>query len=564
MIKLRDYQNACIESLFAYLKTTKGQDNKNPLLQVPTGGGKSLIQAHAINTILEFMPTAGILCLCHSTEIIKQNYNEYVSYTKNSNAGIYCGKLGRKDNAQVLFSSIQSAAKSTLRSRLTDIIFIDEAHLCNNKMTGQYREFIDAVKKFNPFVRIIGMTATPWRMDGGCLIQGEEAIFSSIVYRITIRELIEKGDLSTIVTPESRGLITIDYSGLVMSKMRNDYTFESLESAVMRSIDKVVPEFMSILKDRKHILIFCPTIEVCKKIKEMLNAEGESAELFIGETAEKERNVLKRDFSAGKVRWLLTVDAGTTGFNVKNIDAIVGLRKTNSSSLWIQMLGRGMRVYPGKKDCMLLDYGENISRHGPVENIEAPPQKVKRGKSTGESAYIKNCPSCDSEMPMSCTSCPHCGYQYPVIERKFSKFEEGKDVLFDGSNKKPDAYNYKIESIEALPFKLTNTSIADDRFTLKINTTKKSVKIMFFVDKEPSKSELVRFFEKGLFREKENDSMDFSQKLEFIGEIISAVSTKDLSFITSKINSYAEELMPKYAAISYDKGFPEVKNFVYE
>jgi DNA repair protein RadD len=559
MIKLRDYQNACIDALFAYLKTTKGQENKNPLLQVPTGGGKSLIQAHAISKILEFLPTAGITCLCHSTEIIKQNYDEYVSYTRSSNAGIYCGKLNRKDRSQILFSSIQSAAKSDLKNRRTDIIFIDEAHLCNNSMAGQYRQFIDDVKKLNPDVRIIGMTATPWRMDGGCLLEGKEALFSSIAYRITIRELIDKGDLSTIVTPDSGSLINIDYSGLVMSPMRNDYTYDSLESAVMRSIDKIVPEFLNILKDRKHIMIFCPTVEVCNKIKSMLNAENESAELFIGSTSERDRNIIKRDFTSGKVRWLLTVDAGTTGFNVKNIDAIVGLRKTNSSSKWIQILGRGMRVYPGKKNCMLLDYGENISRHGAVEHIEAPPQKVKRGSVSGESAYIKNCPSCDSEMPMSCSSCPHCNYQYPIIERKFSKFEEGKDVLFDGSNKKPDAYNYKIESIIALPMPGHN-----DRFKLFIDTSKKKVALMFFIDREPSKSELVQFFEKGLFRVNENNKLEFSQKLELVGEIIKAISDKDILLVMAKINEYADELTPKYAAISYEKGFPEVKNFVYE
>lgn len=560
MLKLYDYQEGAIDSLFSYLKETKGKGNNNPLLQVPTGGGKSLIQAHIIKKVLELVPTASILCLCHATEIIKQNYEEYISYTKNGNAGIYCGKLKRKDKTPVLFSSIQSIAKSDLYKQKFDIIIIDEAHLCNNKMSGQYREFIHKTKEFNQKVRIIGMTATPWRMDGGCLLEGEKNLFNSIVYRITIKDLIERGRLTTIITPNAEQTRNIDYSGLTVNRIRNDFTQSSMSDAIMQSIDKIVPEFNYILKHRKHVLVFAPTIVVCEKIKEQLELLGEKCELFIGSTPERERKILKKKLSTGEIKYLISVDALTTGFNVKNINAIVCLRPTQSSSLWIQILGRGMRVFPGKKDCLLLDYGENTSRHGPVENIEAPPQKVKRNGSNGELLYVKNCPRCDMEMAMSCRSCPHCGFEYPVIERKFSKLEQEKDVLFDGSNKRPDVYNYKVVSLSAEPYQKSPSN----KLKIKLITAKKPVSIIYNPSVEPDKSNLIRFFEKGFFHENPDSELEFHERLEKVGEAIKNISSKKIDKIVKMINDYCGSLTPKYAGVSYSENYPKVKEFIYE
>ena len=560
MLTLYDYQQSAVDSLFAYLKETKGKENCNPLLQIPTGGGKSLIQAHIIKKILEHLPLASVLCLCHATEIIKQNYEEYISYTRHGNAGIYCGKLNRKDKTPILFSSIQSIAKSDLYKESLDVIIIDEAHLCNNRMTGQYREFIEKVKELNPKVRIIGMTATPWRMDGGCLIQGETSLFKSIVYRITIKDLIDRKKLTTIVTPDSDQMNKIDYSSLKFSKLKNDYTPSSLSEAVMKSVESIVPQFVALLKDRSHVLIFAPTIEVCEKIKSMLDSIGEKSELFIGKTHEKERKTLKKEISCGDVKYLLSVNALTTGFNVKSIDAIVNLRKTESSSLWIQILGRGMRIFPGKKDCMLLDYGENISRHGPVENIEAPPQKVKRNGAGGELLYVKSCPRCEMDMAMNCRSCPHCGFEYPVIERKFSQIEQDKDVLFDGSNRRPDVYSYKIVSMIAEPYHRSPAT----KFKLKIMTSKKPVSLIYNPGIEPDKSKIIRFFEKGFFKENPDVDLEFNEKFKLVGDAIKKISSKNIGEIVDMINKNIDSLTPKYAMVSYANKYPQVKEFVYE
>lgn len=560
MLELYDYQQSCVDALFAFLKETKNKENNNPLIQVPTGGGKSLIQAHIIKKILSHMPMASVLCLCHATEIIKQNYDEYVSYTRNGNAGIYCGKLKRKDNTPILFSSIQSIAKSELYKNRVDILMIDEAHLCNNKMAGQYRLFIKKLKENNPALRTIGMTATPWRMDGGCLIQGDNKLFNAIVYRITIKDLIERKRLTTIVTPGLDQVSKVDYSSLKINKIKNDFTTSSASEAVLLSIDSIVPEFNHILEGRKHVLVFCPSIAVCEKVRDMLEEVGEKCALFTGKTSEKERNVLKQKLFTGEVRYLISVDALTTGFNVKNIDGLVSLRPTKSSSLWIQILGRGMRVFPNKKDCILLDYGENISRHGPVENIEAPPQKVKRSSLNGELLYVKNCPRCEMEMAMSCRSCPHCGFLYPVIERKFSKLEEGKDVLFDGSNKKPDVYNYKIISIEAMPYEKSPGS----KIKIKLNTSKKPVSVIYNPSVEPDKSKLIRFFEKGFFHENPECQIEFSDRFKKISEAIKLIGSKNINEIAAMINENNSVLTPKYAGISYKENYPKVEEFIYE
>ena len=561
MITLRDYQSECIKALFSFLKATRGQKNQNTLIQMPTGGGKSLVQAHAINKMIGLSPMVRVLCLCHSTEIIKQNYEEYISYTKNGNAGIYCGKLKRKDDSQILFSSIQSIAKSELYKSRVDIIIIDEAHLCSNKMQGQYREFIDNAQKYNPKMRIIGMTATPWRMDNGCLIQGEDALFSSICYTVTIKDLIDRKMLSIIKTPDKNSLVTIDCSELKINRAKNDYTNSSMEEAVSGKLNELVPDFIKRAEGRNHVVVFCPSIKICNDVCDILKAYDQTCEQFIGSTKEKGENgrkSIKARFESGETRWLVSVDALTTGFNAKCVDCLVVLRPTQSSSLWIQILGRGMRILLGKEDCLLLDYGENISRHGSVEYIEAPPQKVKRNGG-GEMVYVKTCPDCKEDMHMSSKECPKCGYQYPVIERRFSEVEENKDVLFDGSNQKKQEYWYNVKGLE-----FAAQTSKNHRFVrLKVLTNTRPYYLAYFMNNKKFQNLLVQFYEKGVFRPGD-DRCSFDDGMKIIAEASSIAASADVDAICDHANGNIKYLKPSKVKISYEGKYPEVKDFSYE
>ncbi len=430
-----DYQEDTVEAIFSYLKLTKDKPlESNPLAQLPTGSGKSLIQALCIERILRLRSLAKILCLCHSTDIIDQNYEEFVSYSDHKDVGIYCGNLKRKDNNSILFSSIQSAAHSKLKTQFFDVLFIDEAHLCNNKEQGQYRDFINNLREINPKIRIIGLTATPWRMDGGCLIYGDDRLFSAIVYQIPLKLLIEKGRLVPVVTPEQDILIKPDFSELVYSNSTKDYTVKSQSSVIEKKLEECTQEAVRIFKERNHIATFCPSIKTCNALIKELKRLGQTAELYIGSTTKKKRKEIKARFESGKTKYLVSVGATTTGFNSKCVDGILCFRITDSSSLWVQILGRGMRTFKGKIDCLLVDYGGNVDRHGPVEDIESPPIKTKKGDGVFE--MVKVCPRCNMDIHMARKTCNFCGYEYPIIERRYKSLAVGKDVLFSNSNEK--------------------------------------------------------------------------------------------------------------------------------
>jgi DNA repair protein RadD len=562
-LKLYDYQEEAIKACFAYLKLTQGDSTKAPLLKLPTGSGKSLIQADMIDRIIKSKPTAKILCLCHATQIINQNYQEFTGYSSLPGVGIYCSKLGRKDKSQVLFSSIQSAAKSELDELSFDILFIDEAHLCGNKEESQYRTFINKLLKKNAKLRIIGLTATPWRMDGGCLISGENKIFTCIVYEVTIRKLIELQKLCPIVTPDNKVLIQPDLSDLVMNNATQDYTGKSQSKIISSKIEEIVEEALIVAKDRKSFLWFCPTIELCVKLRELLKSREETASLYVGNTGQKDREKIKDKFDERKVRHLISVNATAVGFNSRCVDCVVALRITNSSSFWIQLLGRGMRLFPGKLDCLLLDYGDNIARHGSVENIEAPQPKKKKGD--GEFKMVKICPSCNCELHISKIECNFCGYGYPVIERKYFELAKGKNVLFDGSN----------------TLNLEKWSIFSVKASVHEKESKKSIKLEFLCENKVTvifkflkferhfavlQRNAIRFIETMCFSTKAGESMDFDTSLYWMKVLLGCVKDENYEGFVFYFNQELpkEITIPEYLLVDNSKKYPEIVDVIYK
>lgn len=532
MMKLYDYQEECITSLFEYLKITRGKPDSNPLLQIPTGGGKSLIQAYAIKKIIKIKKDASIICLCHMTEVIKQNFSEFINYVENANVGIYCGKLNRKDSSNILFSSIQSVYKSELVNRWFDFVFIDEAHLCNNKSQGIYRTFVEKLRKINPKLRIVGLTATPWRMDGGCLISGAEKLFTCNAYTISLKTLINNKHLVPIVTPKDTKLFSPNLEDLVMSPATKDFTLDSQESAMMKAVEPSLEEALRIIPDRRKVIVFCPTIKICEKALAFLEAQGETAALFLGTTKENDRTRLKQNFENHRLRFLVSVNALTTGFNSKPVDAIICLRATASSSLWIQILGRGMRTYPRKDNCMLLDYGDNINRHGPVELIESPPAKqaARDNKLAGEYVFIKRCPSCNQEIPLQAKICQLCNYEYPVIERKFHPLIAGKDALFVGSNESEKMFIMEVGNAWLSHYVKEETNTQSIKMSFMCKNGKSFDKFFKFDSSFGGKlkAQSIEFINRVLFNDGEIvQDLSFDDRVKLFGELSRSIEAQD-------------------------------------
>ena len=405
MITLRPYQQESVDSLFAYF----GRSTNNPIVVLPTGAGKSLALASFVRTAIERFPVTQVLIATHRKELIEQDAN--AMQLVGVNPGIYSAGLGSHQIRQVTIGGVQSLAHIRDLPAF-DLLIVDECHLIPTYDDGQYRELIGRMREKNEALKIIGYTATPFRLQGGSLLRGKDKIFHSIAYEKPVQELVDEGYLSPLVSAPVQS--QIQTAGLRIT--RGDYSKGDIENAadtddlIMRTLDEVD----ILAKDRKALLFFCVSIKHAEHVVIHLRMRGHVAEIVHGGTDAWNRNKILQRFKAGGIRCLVSVDVLTTGFDAPITDCICLLRPTASCGLYVQMVGRGMRLYPGKADCLVLDFGGNIDRHGPITDIRiksvGPPTKKED----------KECPNCGAEVAAHKKECPECGKPFPVVERKIA------------------------------------------------------------------------------------------------------------------------------------------------
>ena len=291
------------------------------------------------------------------------------------------------------------------------------AHNCDlisAKNMGMYHQAIENLKLMRPQVKIIGLTATPFRMDSGSLIGGEGRLFDGISYNISIGDLVKQGYLTPVTAIE--GISRIEASKL--SVKNGEYsTSEQVEAFHKGDLtNKAVGEIIELASERKCWMVFCANIEHADEVCEILNNRGIKSESVHSKISGKERDELINAFRRGEYRCLVSVNALLVGFDVAEVDMIAFLRSTKSARLFVQAVGRSMRLHPNKRDALILDFGENILNHGAVDEVvERELKRVKEKGKSGE-AVMKRCGSDDCEH-MSYASvrvCGECGYEFPI------------------------------------------------------------------------------------------------------------------------------------------------------
>ncbi|MTI13816.1 DEAD/DEAH box helicase [Sansalvadorimonas verongulae] len=407
---LRWYQTDAIAAIYEYFGRAQG----NPLVCVSTGGGKSVIIAAFIQQVMEAWPNQRILVLAHVKEILEQNFDKITALWPLAPAGVYSAGLNRRDtDSAILFAGIQSVHKKAFDLGAFDLVIVDECHLINaDKDDTMYTGFFRDMKMMNPKVKVIGFSATPYRMKSGLLTEGDSALFDEVVYETDIQRLIDEGFLSSLVT--KGGSEKIDLTGV--RTRTGEFVTKDLENAVHKNdvTDKAVGEILQYGRDRKAWLIFCVSVAHAEEVKELLSYEGISCECVHGGTPAAERERILKDYKAGKIRALTSQGVLTTGFDAPLTDMIALLRPTKSPGLYVQIMGRGLRISPetGKSNCLVLDYAGNVERHGPIDRISVDSIRKKRKGEPGE-APMKECPECNSFVLAFTKDCPDCGYQWP-------------------------------------------------------------------------------------------------------------------------------------------------------
>ena len=418
-MELRPYQNEAVDALFDYWNKGGG----NPLIEMATGTGKSLVIASATKRLLTDYPGLRVVMLVHVRELVEQNAQALLRAWPQCPLGINSAGLGRRDrHSQVLFASIQSVFRDdgySLGER--HLVLIDEAHLVPTAGEGMYRTFLDNLRQREPDLRVCGFTATPYRLGSGRLDQGHDRLFDKTVFNYGIAQGVKDGYLTPLIAKGTSAEINV--AGV--KRRGGEFVAGSLEAAADNAslIDAACSEIIERGADRKSWLLFCAGVSHAMNVRDALRAKGIEAAVVTGETPSGERASIFRDFKAGRIRALCGMNVFTTGFDAPGVDLVAMLRPTLSTGLYVQMLGRGTRLAPGKTDCLVLDYAGNVRRHGPVDDVS-----VSRGKSsnasekeagvTPETVRARLCPECGTYNSLAARFCIECDYEWPVKHEK--------------------------------------------------------------------------------------------------------------------------------------------------
>ena len=409
MIQLRGFQREAIDSLYTYWDSEKG----NPLIVAPCGAGKSIILSQFIREAMAY-PDTRILVLTHRTELLLQDEAELRSLWPDAPTGFYAAQIGKHRHADILFASINTIHRKLHTFYPFDLVIIDEAHLIPRRTATMYGRAMETLRLVNPETRYVGLTATPYRLDSGLLHQGEGALFDRITYEIPVRQLIEEGWLCEVVG--KRGSEIPDLGGV--HKRGGEFIGKEVADAMdVPALTKAAcDEIVAYGANRRAWLVFAASVQHAEHIEAALRARGIDCATVHGGVDNTTRAQRLADFKAGRLRCLVNVDILTIGFNAPICDMGVLLRATASTALYVQIVGRLMRTYPGKDNALLLDFGGNVERHGPIDAVKprAP------GKGDGD-APAKACPNCHSIVHASARECPDCGHEFPERQARHER-----------------------------------------------------------------------------------------------------------------------------------------------
>jgi DNA repair protein RadD len=359
---------------------------------LPTGAGKSLVIAE-----LARIAKGRVLVLAHVKELVEQNHEKYEGYGEKG--AVFSAGLGRKEtDQQVVFASVQSVVRNLdAFVNQFSLLVIDECHRVPDNKESSYQKVISHVTQRNPGIKVLGLTATPYRLGIGWIYQyhtrgqvrsEESRFFRDCIFELPIRYLLDEGFLTPAQMVDAP-ILSYDFSALRPSNLGR-YKESDLDLVIekaKRATPQIVNQIVQMSKDRQGVMIFAATVRHAEEILSLLGEE--SADIVIGDTPTPERDRIIHAFKERKIKFLVNVSVLTTGFDAPHVDLIAILRPTESISLYQQIVGRGLRLSPGKAECLILDYaGNSYDLYQPEVGNPKP----------------------DSESDIVTIPCPACGF----------------------------------------------------------------------------------------------------------------------------------------------------------
>ncbi|MGX1114114.1 DNA repair protein RadD [Pseudoalteromonas sp. MBR-15] len=383
---LRPYQQEAVQRTVSHFK----QSDEAALIVLPTGAGKSLVIAE-----LARIAKQKILVLAHVKELVEQNAQKYISF--GFEASIFSAGLKQKSlKEQVTFASVQSLARNTAQlSDTYSLLIIDECHRVSGDDQSQYGQVISSLKKQNPRLKVLGLTATPFRMGMGWVyhhhyhgfVRGDkDAPFKKCIFELPLRYMIKHGYLTPPHEVDA-AISHYDFSSLPSDSFGR-YSAENMNALLKdntRATKAIIEQVIDYSEHRHGVMIFAATVMHAKEIVGYLPTDNTA--LITGDTDNNERDTIINQFKAKKLKFLVNVSVLTTGFDAPHVDFIAILRPTESVSLYQQIVGRGLRLSEGKKECLVIDYAGNGF------DLFYPEVGSKKAQSDNEPVQVL-CPGC--------------------------------------------------------------------------------------------------------------------------------------------------------------------------
>lgn len=336
MIVLRKYQD---EAVTAVVETWQ-QGTKTALIVMPTGCGKTVVFSAVVNESIQ--KKQRVLILAHRGELLNQA-TEKLSNMYGIDSAIEKGsKNSLESNASVVVASVQTLCKQgrldKFDSDYFDVIIVDETHHC---MSNSYQRILSHFENAN----VLGVTATPERGDGQSIMN----YFEKVAYEYSMEEAIRDGYLAPVLAK----VIPIELNLYHVKTTAGDYNPGDVSDLLSRYFEAIAKELVRWAKDRKTV-VFLPQVSTAQTFCEILKNHGLNAVEINGKT--NNRDEILSDFQDGKYDIICNTMLLTEGWDCPSVDCVVVLRPTKMKGLYQQMVGRGMRLFPNKKNLLLLDF----------------------------------------------------------------------------------------------------------------------------------------------------------------------------------------------------------------
>ncbi len=397
---LRPYQQEAVDAVMRHVMAS----TTPCILEAATGAGKSHIIAE-ISKLIHQRSGKRILNLAPSGILVEQNYKKYLA--TGNYASMFSASVGQKSTKYPVVFGTPLTVKNKISRFKNDVaaIIIDEAH----GLTPTVLSIVDAIRASNPNLRVIGLSATPYRMNEGFIYEIgpnnravdkeqrlDHTFFKKCVYQIRARTLIDMGYLTPLVIGAigAENYQTMGMTPTASGKFKQD-DIDRAYHGHGRKTAAIVMDVVEKSRDRRGVIIFAATVAHAHEVMASL-PPSISRIMTSKDTDDKESAAIMEAFKRQEIKYVVNVAKLTTGVDAPHIDVIALLRKTESPGLLQQIGGRGVRLFDGKDDCLFLDYAGNIEYHCPDGDIFAPIIESKRQKEGGGKIDCI-CPLCDGE-----------------------------------------------------------------------------------------------------------------------------------------------------------------------